>query len=302
MKAACILQGDIRDNFIIVLKEMQRHFDVIILSTWKGEEDKIPDGDFIVLLNEVTKLEGFSHRNYQRYSTAQGIEKAKEMGCEYVLKWRTDMLPTRLNITDLTNWANAKKPREFKSRIVTCAFRNLSVEEDWFSTIPDYFAFGHIEIMELLWGDNGIDYNKNMNMPVSMIDRYDAHWQGGDNASTIYSPEAELYANFKDRLQSKLNIKLSHETIVKGYMRVIDHNRLGVVWFSSGGGYRSISQAWEYPWWSEKIWLGKEKVVYISKEYRIKSFQQRVLRLLSPLLVKVNIFKQKLLFREYRRS
>jgi radical SAM superfamily enzyme YgiQ (UPF0313 family) len=48
------------------------------------------------------------------------------------------------------------------------AFRNLSVEPDWFSSIPDIFSFGSIEEMELLWGDDGFNYAAEMNFPEQM--------------------------------------------------------------------------------------------------------------------------------------
>ncbi len=299
MKTACLIQGDIRDNFNVVLNEMRKHFDVVILSTWKSEKDKIPKGDFIVLLNDVPKVAGYSHRNYQRYSTARGIEKAKKLGCDFILKWRTDMLPTKLNVSDLIKWANFEVPDGVKSRIVTCTFRNLTVKEDWFSTIPDYFAFGHIEAMELLWGDEDIDYNKKMNIPKSMIETYGEEWQNDDNAFGVYCAESELYANFKNRLQIKLSKILSHDIIAKEYMYLIDYDRLGIVWFLSNGNYRSISQAWEHPWWNEDIWIGKEKVIYVNKGYSVHNIWRKLLSFLSPLFVKVNVYKQKKLFERY---
>lgn len=271
MKTACIIQGNIRNGFELVLKEIQKHFDVVIVSTWEDEVAKIPDGDFIKIFNQKPKVAGYSHRNYQRYSTARGLEKAKELGCEYVMKWRTDMLPTKLDVHQLINWANYNVPNGVSSRIVTCAFRNLTVYEDWFSSMPDLFAFGHIDMMEMLWGDDGFDYTKMMNPPQQMLIDEGEEWMNRADVSGYWCAESELYAIFKDRLQKKLAIELSHENIAKNYMRLFDHEKLGIVWFGENGKFRPIFQAWQHPWWSESAWNKQNSIEYISKGYKLKN-------------------------------
>jgi hypothetical protein len=302
MKTACVIQGDIRVDIRFVLKEMQKYFDVVILSTWKSEKDKIQKGDFVLVLNDTPKVSGYSHRNYQRYSTARGLEKAKELGCDYVLKWRTDMLATSLNIEQLLKYSNYDIKDNLKSRIVMPIFRNLSVKEDIFSTIPDYFAFGHIEMMELLWGDEGFDYTKDFNIPNTTDNKYNDFFKFDKNISGIYCPEAELYAIFKEKLELKINKKLVHKDILQDYTYLIDYNKLGLVWFDSSGGFRSIFQAWEHPWWTKKVWQDKKQCILVEKGYKVNTMLAKIKRLLSPLLVKINIYKQKLIFQRYNKN
>lgn len=270
MKTACIIQGNIRYGFDLILNEIQKHFDVVIVSTWEDEKESITDGDFVTIFNPKPQVAGYSHRNYQRYSTARGIEKAKELKCDYVLKWRTDMLPTKIDVSQLIDWANYDVPNGMSSRIVTCAYRNLTVREDWFSSIPDLFAFGHVDTMELLWGDAGFDYTKVINPPAQMLLDDGEEWIGRADVSGYWCAESELYTIFKDRLQKKLNIKLSHEFIAKNYMRLFDYNNLGIIWFGYNRKLRPIFQAWQHPWWSEKTWNGVSKVVYGKKGYLVE--------------------------------
>jgi WavE lipopolysaccharide synthesis len=271
MKTACIIQGNIRNGFDIVLNEIQKHFDVVIVSTWEDEKEIINGGDFVTILNPKPQVAGFSHRNYQRYSTARGIEKAKELQCDYVLKWRTDMLPTKIDVGQFIEWANYEIPYGMSSRIVTCAFRNLTVHEDWYSSIPDLFAFGHVETMELLWGDEGFDYTKMMNPPAQMLVDEGEEWLKEKNVGGIWCAETELYTIFKDRLQKKLDIKLSHEVIAKNYLRLFDHKKLGIIWFGDTNKFRPIFQAWQHPWWSESNWMGKKQIKYATKGYKVQN-------------------------------
>jgi len=298
MKTACIIQGDIRDNIDLIMREMIKHFDYVILSTWYDQEYKIPQGDFITLLSQKPNCPGYSHRNYQRYSTAKGIAKAKELGCDYVLKWRTDMLPTKLDVKQLIEWANVDLHDNLPSRIVTCTFRNLTVKEDWFSSIPDLFAFGHIELMELLWGDNEFDYFKMMNPPKQMIADEGGDWLVRDDISGYWCAESELYAILKNRLQKKLNTELSHETIAKNYMRLIDHHRLGIVWFGPNNTFRSIFQAWQHPWWNEKIWKNGNPT-YVQKGYILKNAIELIKEKLSIFIIQYEKFIQKKYLKDY---
>lgn len=328
MKTACIIQGNIREGFELVLHEMKKHFDVVIVSTWEDEVTCIPSGDHIVLFNEKPLVTGFSHRNYQRYSTARGLDKARELGCDYVLKWRTDMLPTKLNISQLITWANTDIPPLMTSRVVTCAFRNLTVHEDWFSSIPDLFAFGHIDTMDLLWGDIGFDYSKMFNPPMQMLVDEGCEWQDINNLcdvwdinykkiysissvsqkksvhndflSSIWCAESELYSIFKDRLQRQLNLSLNHEKIVKTYMYLVNHHELKIVWFGNNGKMRPIFNGCQIPWWTNKQWL-KSKAKMIHKGYQIKGYLALIKKKLNCIVQILEIQKQKKYFEHYKK-
>ncbi|MFN4003716.1 MAG: hypothetical protein ACK4J1_03275 [Hylemonella sp.] len=287
VKTCAVVQGNIRRGTDEVLACLVRHFDLVILSTWDDEPaEKIPRGNWGVVLSRKPAVPGHSHRNFQRLSTAVGLRRAGELGATHVLKWRTDMLPTRLDVPQLLAWSSFDVPEGMASRLVTCAFRNLTVRQDWFSTIPDLFAFADIGLMNQLWGDESFDYSRSMNIPPEMAQEAGLEWAARPDAAGLYCAEAELYAIFKSRLQRLLGQQLTHVEIAKDYMRLIDHRRLGVCWFGEPGRFRSISQALQHPWWTERTWEhGRPQVTEwgypdrgLIKKYRRKFLTPRVIR------------------------
>ena len=296
MKTGCVIQGDIRRGTSQILHELPQKFDFTVFSTWVDDEHKAPPGDYSLVVSEKPRVGGLSNRNFQRLSTARGIQAAKDAGCDYVLKWRTDMLPTRLDVNQLLNWTNYKIPNGMKSRLVMPAFRNLSVEPDWFSSIPDLFAFGHIDEMEMLWGDSEFDYALSMNLPSKMSNELKKILPDSTRLADIYSAESELYAIFRSRLQAKLGIELNHRTIAENYFRLFDYQRLGIYWFGKDRGFRSIGQAWEHPWWTESTWQkGNAKVV--PSGYSVSGLSANARKAASPVRVWIEQYRQGIAWR-----
>ncbi len=236
---------------------MPELFDYTVLSTWDDAQN-IPPGNFELLLNPKPPLAGVTNRNYQRYSVARGLDAAKLAGCDYVMKWRTDMLPTQMAIKRLLDWSSYSPPANAKSRIVLPAFRNLSVKPDTFSSIPDLFAFGHIDEMSKLWGDRNFDYNRNWNMPMDDAFALSESILNSPKLTEWYCAETELYAIYRSRIDPNL----THKTVAENYLRLINHIQLGILWFDGKSGFRSIGQAWEHPWWTEEQWKNKTAKVY----------------------------------------
>jgi hypothetical protein len=261
-KTCAVVQGNVRTGTSEVLSCLQEKFDSVIFSTWDDEDPAdIPTGNWEVILSNKPKVAGYSHRNFQRLSTAKGLKRARELNATHVLKWRSDMLPTRINPSQLVAWSNYDVPASLKSRLVTCAFRNLTVKQDWFSSIPDLFAFSDIELMEMLWGDSEFDYENQLNAPADMLQEFGLGWKSSPDVAGFYAAESELYAIFKARLQRRLGVELTHSQIAKKYMRLIDHRSLGICWFGNNNNFRPIVQALQHPWWTESTWLnGKPKV------------------------------------------
>jgi hypothetical protein len=303
MRTGCVIQGDIRRGTSQILQELPRKFDFTVLSTWVDDEQIAPPGDYSLVVSEKPRVGGLSNRNFQRLSAAKGIQAAKDFGCDYILKWRTDMLPTRLDVNQLLNWANYKIPNGMQSRLVMPAFRNLSVEPDWFSSIPDLFAFGHIEEMEMLWGDSKFDYSLEMNLPNQMSNELMNTQSDSSRLADLYSAESELYSIFRSRLQTKQGIELDHPTIAKNYFRLFDYQRLGIYWFGREQGFRSIGQAWEHPWWTESTWQkGNAKVVPCG--YPVSGLYVNLRKSVSPIKVRLAQCRQSVMWglRKLRRQ
>lgn len=261
MKVGCIIQGDIRRGSNLVLETLPRLFDYTVLSTW-NDGQIVPKGDFELIRSPKPQLAGFTNRNYQRLSSAKGLEAAKAAGCDYVLKWRTDMLPTRMTVNQLMEWACFSPPKGTSSRIVVPAFRNISIDPDTFSTMPDLFSFGHIHEMEKLWGDDGFNYSQAFNMSAQDQEALGARFLNVPNLADLYCAEAEVYALYRSKLAENNSQPLSHKYVAENYLRLIDHRQLDILWFGAKTGFRSLGQAWEHPWWTETQWARHSAKVY----------------------------------------
>jgi hypothetical protein len=284
---ACILQGDIRFGTNYVIDKMLSIFDVVILSTWIGSDIVNINKECKIILNEFPPNNGFSNRNLQRYSTARAIEYAEKLNCEYICKWRTDMLPLSFNLRELIEVIKSQ------NKLVIYSFRCLSSSPDWFSSMPDLFAFGHIDIIKILWNDDSFDYNQSYNIPYELINSDILN----DNFTENWSPETELYAFFKQRLQIKLNTTLDHETILKKYCILIDYQEFNTIWFGKNS-FRSIFQAYEHPWWTVKTWKGDKKNI-IKRVDRKLNLIENLKKIISWFIVYNNIIMQKKRFKKY---
>lgn len=305
----CIIQGDIRTKYThLIIREMQKHFDKVIVSTWQGEESKLPKGNYEVILNVPPNNKGLSHRNYQRLSTSSGLSLAKRLNAEFVLKWRTDCLPTNFDLKKLIKYSNYNIPTGFSSRLVMPAFRNLTVNPDWFSSFPDHFAFGRIKEMELLWGDDDFNYQLDFNCPSRMfnntsnIEMKDGNIRYNLNDYTSsYDAHTELYAIYKSRLQKLTNQEISHPEIARNYLFLINHNSLKICWFDSTGKFRSITQALMYPWWTESIFSGKPHQT-VEAGYHVNVFRKWFYRKTARIFISMNQIRQFLWFRNYMKN
>ncbi|MBY0245773.1 MAG: WavE lipopolysaccharide synthesis family protein [Sphingobacteriaceae bacterium] len=301
-KTTCVIQGNIRLNANLVIQEMLKHFDWVILSTWQGEDLSSINAHekLIILENEKPIVPGYSHRNYQRYTTAQGLRKAKELHSDYVLKWRTDMLPLKLNVNDLIS-KSQYKPMNGLSRIVTCVFRCMTIEQDDFSSIPDLFAFGHIDMMEMLWGDDYFDYSSQFNIPTSKLTEVAVLAATQGNVMGYYCSETELYCLFKDKLNTQLGVNFQHEYLLKNFFYLFNHADLDILWFGhKTGRYRSIF-VYGYPWWSRAQWLGKQKIIKSPITFSVfySSLKIKQIRIINFLFYLKTNFIQSLKYNTY---
>lgn len=303
VKTCAVVQGNIRHGTDQVLACLSGLFDEVVLSTWDDEcPSNIPKGDWHVVQSRKPAVPGYTHRNFQRLSTAVGLRHAQELGATHVLKWRSDMLPTMLSVKQLLAWSCYKVPDGIPSRLVTCAFRNLTVRQDWFSTIPDLFAFGDINVINMLWGDDLFDYERSINIPEEMMREVGTEWSTRSDAVGLYCSEAELYAIFKSRLQRLYGVPLTHERIAKDFMRLFDHLRLGICWLGPQGQFRSISQALQHPWWTERIWESGKPAIsdwgYSDRGF-IKSLRRKYL---TPRAIRQEQTLQTAWYREWEAS
>ena len=264
--SACIIQGTLRQRFEEVLRAAIDLFPTVIVATWKSEEAKLPSGRYEVVLSDPPPNPGIGNRYFQRFGMAAGLKAARSRGCTHVLRWRSDLLPTRLEPQDLLRRSGENVPKGLTSRIVLSAWRNLSVEPDWFSSLPDLFMFSDLVAMERLWSTEGLDLSKPVNFPPEMVAELGLTFDTAANRLELdgrayklieaFDTHIEFYAWFRSRLQRDLGRRLDHPTIAWSALSLIEHRRLGICWFKDSPDlqFRPIRNAVEFPWWQERQW------------------------------------------------
>ena len=268
-KPACIIQGNLRRGFDEALTAIKRLFPTVIVSTWKSEVAKLPAGNYEVILSDAPPSGGTGNRYYQRVGMVAGLKAARGLDCTHVLRWRTDLLPTRLDLRDLLQRSSSHVPSGLTSRIVLSAWRNLTVKPDWFSSLPDLFMFSDLAAMERLWSVDGLDLNQPVNFPPEMVQEVGFTFDLAANQLTLggrtyllnetFDAHIEFYAWFRSRLQRDLGRKLDHASIALSALSLIDHRKLGICWFKDTPAleFRSIFNAVDFPWWTESNWLSR---------------------------------------------
>ena len=96
---AIVMQGPLckKDNMTVnSIKFYKKAYPLgkIIVSTWKDESEEdienISELGAIVVQSEKPSNSGYWNINYQLVSSLSGVKKAKELGCEFAVKTRTD--------------------------------------------------------------------------------------------------------------------------------------------------------------------------------------------------------------------
>jgi len=302
-KTGCIVQGNCRPGTLLILREMSKHFNHVYFSTWDdflGFKEPLPS-NVEVIKNRYPPIRGFSNRNLQRFSVNAGLVACRKSGCEYVMKWRSDMLPTRLNVSELIELAHEKQHPPFYSGIVAGVMRTRSVAPDWYSSIEDFYHFGTLEMIELLWGDYGIDYEKMFNPPKGMIAELgDGFFSNIKGEGSYFCAEQELYAWFKYRLEMCLQKPLKHREIMEFFWVPIKNNFLGVCWFSGRISAKPLSLFFRpynpgiaRDWWTYESWCVFDQPVYKREGLDMWTIKSRI----SSYLNLINLLKQ--IFEEF---
>lgn len=98
-KLAIVIQGPIKKDNHFTFETVKWYQNIfpnsrIVVSTWKDEDLKevelLKSLGIKVLLNNKPEISGMGNMNFQVKSTLEGIKWAEQIGCEYVIKTRTD--------------------------------------------------------------------------------------------------------------------------------------------------------------------------------------------------------------------
>jgi hypothetical protein len=97
-----IITGLIHENYIIDILTTYKNINNKIISTWYDQDQTLikilKDNGFIILLNGYPTVK--SSYNFQSTHIKAGLLKAIELGCKYVLRFRSDTYIRHFNYTD----------------------------------------------------------------------------------------------------------------------------------------------------------------------------------------------------------
>lgn len=133
MNRAIVIQGP--SDYVDEIKLAWSGFN-LIWSTWKGEESKYTGND-LVIYNDYPNETGVQNLALQQKTTIEGIKKAKELGYDRVLKWRSDLIPK--NVNEIT--------KHFKKDCLNF----LAWHTGLGGYFVDYFMEGETDEMILAW-------------------------------------------------------------------------------------------------------------------------------------------------------
>ena len=231
---AIVLQGPIleKNDFTFETVKLYRHLFPnmkIIISTWKGVnnslETKFKDKNIVLLQSEKPFFTGHSNINLQITSTAVGLSYAKQSGCRFVLKSRTDQ-----RINSFTNYfdyfeqlidAFPIKNQKLQSRLIVC---NLNMFRNRHYIVSDMFMFGNINDMLLYW-----------NLPhQQLIREYDR------SKSFLENNTAEAY--FVNSFQENVNFKPigtyeDSKIFFEKFFYLIDKSIIDLFWYKYNHNY-----------------------------------------------------------------
>lgn len=234
-KVGIILQGPLQceDNFTYETLKMYKKIypnSEVILSIWKNEDkdrlEKIKGLKGIVIIeNDKPETGGFINLNYQIVSTKNAVLKAKELGCKYILKSRTDIRiyetgVDKFLISLLKNFpANSSKQEQ---RII-----GIDINTHKYGIgISDIFQFGTIKEMEKMW-------NVDLVKKVTTLEEY-LKFEKTSTAIDRFNFEfAECY--LMKRYLSKNQIILeptleSYYKVLKENFIIIDASMINMYW------------------------------------------------------------------------
>ncbi|MDR1913799.1 MAG: WavE lipopolysaccharide synthesis family protein [Clostridiales bacterium] len=176
---AIIMQGPLilRDNFTLEsIKLYKKQFPgvIIIVSTWDYENmdyiSKIKLETPYVVQSKLPPHPGYGNVNYQVKSTMAGIQKAKELGVDFVAKTRNDQRLYKENsISFLISLLTTFPPEseKCKGRIVTISNHLGDVYENEYY-VCDYFYFGYLCDIEKIF-DIEMDYRNKVELSLKFV-------------------------------------------------------------------------------------------------------------------------------------
>jgi hypothetical protein len=137
MKILLVIQGRLENEFIVnnLITTYSSIKEDVIISTWNDEDPNlisIIQSEFNVLINDKPEDKGLNNLNLQTTSTKNAIEKYIDSDYTHVLKIRTDMIPSDINL-----FLKTLSEISEEELVFLCWFEGYEIDY-----ICDFFSFG----------------------------------------------------------------------------------------------------------------------------------------------------------------
>jgi hypothetical protein len=259
-KIAIVIQGPImqENNFtletVLLYKKFFSSADIIV-STWENEDTrKIAEIDGVYLIkSQLPSHPGNGNVNYQIMSTKYGIEKAKELNSEFVLKSRADQRIYNWQILNyfvnlLKTFPTACKDKQVNRIIITNVFSYVYCPF-FFS---DLFMFGSTMDLEKFWDCELDPRDKNAL----------GFWTAAENNLEFFKlnyAEIFLHKTYSKKLQTNGTCELEKSiNYLRDSLCVVDMHTMGLFWPKyryryyepiGSGNFLNLENTLSFPLW-----------------------------------------------------
>lgn len=241
-KCSIIIQGAIKeenDFTIETVKQYRKYYPdlPIIISTWNNTSNNVVDDLKLagaeVVLSKKPELTGLGNVNFQRISTLAGCKRARELGCGFALKTRTDQriykpffLEYFMTLIDQYPTYNAIDDRRL---IVGPGIVGKTMFLPFM--LSDFIYFGKVGDIEIVFSDKQSNVNMTYEERAQWTNRLrETMCQKDFLAAT--APELQLirhYCNTIGNIETELTVK-SYWQCIKDYLICLGWNDIDLYW------------------------------------------------------------------------
>lgn len=228
----------------------------VIVSTWENEnvrelEALSKEQNCILLKNSVPSDPGILNVNLQCVSTLAGIQKAKELGCKYIAKTRTDWRmyekgAIRFMVHLLEEFPCRNTLFEQNSRIITM---DIATDETAVMFYPfwlsDIFQFGEVMDMERYWSHAASSQGRFSKQGLNNLIRTEKYtWKRRVEEGLLI--EARLSSDYYRRM-SNIKPEISVDAswnFIRDYFMIVPRSLTGGYWYKYESRRYNESEDW----------------------------------------------------------
>lgn len=266
-KVAIVIQGPIieEDKFTFeTVKLYQKNYSdhILIVSTWSDISSQLIEDfrslNIELVLNEKPSCSGSLNVNFQITSTLNGLRKAKELGCEFAYKTRSDQRFYEKNVTQFLISCITKNPLNehieyLKHKLISCSMTTLKYRP---YGIGDMFMFGYIDDILLYW-DSKLDSRNLSKDSIPLLSVYET--------AKLKLAETYFCTNFLDKINYRYDFTLlDSRKVYAKFFFIVDYDQINLFWF-------------KYDWRNEtrfKYWRDHSYELYNSKDNIVTDFSK----------------------------